>query len=159
MENNRVKVKIYGQYYTIAGNHEEEFIMRVATYVDEKMKELGRNFSAGSQGAGTIAVLTALNIADEHLTLMDSIQGLREDKEQMEKERGHYMHMWDEAKKSYAHYKESAAKFSEEREVKEKKIRELEEKCKELENTFYDLQMENLKLKGALRKYMESDEF
>ena len=62
MENNKVKVRIYGQEYTIAGERDEETIRKVADHVNEKMRELGRGFS--SNGQGTLAVLTALNIAE-----------------------------------------------------------------------------------------------
>ena len=41
MENmgTKVKVRIYGQDYTIAGDREEETIKEIAAYVDEKMRE------------------------------------------------------------------------------------------------------------------------
>ena len=32
-------------------------------------------------------------------------------------------------------------------------VKEIEGKCKELENSFFDLQMENLQLKKELEKY------
>ena len=32
-------------------------------------------------------------------------------------------------------------------------VKEVEEKCRELENSFFDLQMENLQLKKELEKY------
>ena len=35
----------------------------------------------------------------------------------------------------------------------EEVVREVEDKCKELENSFFDLQMENLQLKKELEKY------
>ena len=37
----------------------------------------------------------------------------------------------------------------------EEVVREVEDKCKELENSFFDLQMENLQLKKELEKYRE----
>ncbi|MBQ3520877.1 MAG: cell division protein ZapA, partial [Firmicutes bacterium] len=39
MEHNRVKVKIYGQEYVIAGEMSREDIIKVAAYVDNKMME------------------------------------------------------------------------------------------------------------------------
>ena len=32
-------------------------------------------------------------------------------------------------------------------------VRDVEEKCRELENSFFDLQMENLQLKKEIEKY------
>ena len=65
MENmgTKVKVRIYGQDYTIAGDREEETIKEIAAYVDEKMREVGRNFATNAQGS--LAVLAAINVTDE----------------------------------------------------------------------------------------------
>ena len=38
-------------------------------------------------------------------------------------------------------------------------IRELESKCKEMESSFFDLQMENIQLKGELERYQKIVEF
>ena len=40
MENNKVKVKIYGQEYVIAGEKTREEIIQVAAHVDMKMQEV-----------------------------------------------------------------------------------------------------------------------
>ena len=40
MENNRVKVKIYGQEYVISGEKSKEEIIKVAALVDMKMQEV-----------------------------------------------------------------------------------------------------------------------
>ena len=68
------------------------------------------------------------------------------------------MKMWDEAKKSFTLYKENAAKAAEDKKESEDKYRELEARCSEFENSFFDLQMENLQLKNELEKYRKSDE-
>ena len=148
MENNKVKVRIYGQEYTIAGERDEETIRKVADHVNTKMRELGRGFS--SNGQGTLAVLTAINIADEYFGAQEEIQRLEESKAQLEKDVEHYIKMWDEAKKSFVQYKDSAAKVADEKQKSEEKYRELEAKCSEFENMFFDLQMENLQLKNEL---------
>ena len=113
MENNKVKVRIYGQEYTIAGEKDEETIRKVAGHVNDKMRELGRGFS--SNGQGTLAVLTAINIADEYFGAQEEIQRLEESKAQLEKDVEHYIKMWDEAKKSFVQYKDSAAKVADEK--------------------------------------------
>ena len=65
--------------------------------------------------------------------------------------------MWDEAKKSFALYKENAAKAAEEKKESDDKYKELQERCSEFENSFFDLQMENLQLKNELDKYKKSN--
>ena len=158
MENmeTRVKVRIYGQDYTIAGDREEETIKAIAAYVDEKMREVGRNFATNAMGS--LAVLAAINMADELFGARKQIEELNAAKEQMEKDAQHYMNMWDEAKKSFLQYKESAARTSEEKREAEERYRQLQDKCSEFENSFFDIQMENIKLKQELDKYRRTNE-
>lgn len=60
---NRVHVRIYGEEYTMKGDASPEYMKRVAHYVDEKMKQIGQ---ANSRlGINKVAVLTAINMADE----------------------------------------------------------------------------------------------
>lgn len=156
MENNKAKVRIYGQEYTVAGERDEETIRQIAAYVNEKMRELGRNFS--TNGQGTLAVLTAINIADEYFEAQEEIHSLREAKLKLERDTEHYLKMWDEAKKNFVQYKEQAAKVLEEKQQSEERYEELQARCKEFENSFFDLQMENLQLKSELERYKKSDE-
>lgn len=152
----KVKVRIYGQDYTIAGDRNEDVIKEIAGYVDGKMREIGKNFSQTAQGS--LAVLAAINVADEYFTAKEQIDQLTEAKEQLEKDVQHYLKMWDEAKKSFTQYKESAAKNGEEKKEMEERFRQLQEKCSEFENSFFDLQMENIRLKSELDKYRRMDE-
>ena len=46
MADNKVKVKIYGQEYTISGERDEQTIIEIAEYVDTKMREISRFFSS-----------------------------------------------------------------------------------------------------------------
>lgn len=158
MENmgTRVKVRIYGQDYTIAGDRDEETIREIADYVDGKMKEIGRNFATNAQGS--LAVLAAINTADEYFAAKEQIAELTAAKEQLEKDAQHYLKMWDEAKKSFLQYKESAARTSEEKREAEERYRQLQDKCSEFENSFFDLQMENIRLKSELDKYRRTNE-
>ena len=89
---------------------------------------------------------------------MITIEKLKESKAQLAKETEHYLKMWDEAKKSFALYKENAAKAAEDKKESEDKYKELEARCSEFENSFFDLQMENLQLKNELAKYKKADE-
>ncbi len=154
MENNKAKVRIYGQEYTIAGQRDEETIREIAAHVNEKMRELGRSFSV--DGQGTLAVLTAINIADEYFEAKEEIRKLEEVRENLQKDTEHYLKLWDEAKKNFAQYKEQAAKTMEEKKESEEKYKELEARCSEFENSFFDLQMENLQLKSELEKYKKT---
>lgn len=150
MEDRKVAVRIYGQDYTVSGERDENTIIEIAAYVDAKMREIARFFSGGAQGS--LAVLAAVNIADEYFEAKEKLAELTEAKAQMEKDAQHYMKMWDEAKRSFQQYKEEAAKAAEERRESEEKYRSLEARCSEFESSYFDLQMENVQLKNELEK-------
>ena len=180
MESNKVSVKIYGQEYVISGTKSREQIIKVAAYVDSKMHEIAS--AVPSCSVSDLAVLSAVNIADEKVECSDEIDELKKLNVQLEKDAQHYVQLWDEAKKSYTEYKEETAQIAQQKEELLESIRqrdseiqrlkmeaedaqtqaqsgmeevvsEIEDKCRELENSFFDLQMENLQLKKELEKY------
>jgi cell division protein ZapA len=77
MDKTRTVVKICGKEYTMAGFESEEYIHRVAIYVDRKMLELKSQYV--SLNTGTLAVLTALNVADDLLKLQDQMEALAQE--------------------------------------------------------------------------------
>ena len=65
----KVKVSIYGNDYSIIGDAEPEYILKLAEYIHNKMKEIGKTISSGN--TAQIAILAALNIADEYFQLQE----------------------------------------------------------------------------------------
>ena len=74
MERTKTTVRIGGRDYTISGAGSEEQIRRVAMYVDRKMEEL--TFSTRLPQP-MVAVLTAINIADDMIRAQDENTRLR----------------------------------------------------------------------------------
>jgi cell division protein ZapA len=66
------RVEIYGRNYTILGDASEEYTMQLASYVDKKMEEIVHQTSTIS--TLNLAILVALNIADELFQLRDQIK-------------------------------------------------------------------------------------
>jgi cell division protein ZapA len=59
-----VNVDIFGSAYTIKqGSEDSDYIVRVAAYVDMKMREINEKLPVAS--VAKVAVLTSLNLADE----------------------------------------------------------------------------------------------
>jgi cell division protein ZapA len=59
-----VHVDIFGSQYTIKkGSEDSDYIVRVAAYVDQKMREINDKLPVAS--VAKVAVLTSLNLADE----------------------------------------------------------------------------------------------
>ncbi|MBI5190883.1 MAG: cell division protein ZapA [Nitrospirae bacterium] len=61
---NNTEVEIFGGTYTVKGDSDPAYVRELARYVDEKMRTLSRK-SPHAIGVQKIAVLAALNIADE----------------------------------------------------------------------------------------------
>ncbi|NLV23075.1 MAG: cell division protein ZapA [Syntrophomonadaceae bacterium] len=71
---NKVTVSIYNEDYVVKGNEDPEYIQMLGSYVDRRMRMIGqRNHNLSTT---KVAVLTALNLADE-------LNKLQEDYDQM----------------------------------------------------------------------------
>lgn len=64
---NKLSVTIFDEQYVIKGEADQAYIEKVASFVDEKMEQIAEKNAMFS--AKQIAVLVALNIADEFLRL------------------------------------------------------------------------------------------
>ena len=64
MDKSVVSVKIYGQEYTVSGDKSREYIIKVADYVDQNMREIAA--VAAGIPAPSLAVLASVNIADQY---------------------------------------------------------------------------------------------
>ena len=73
MQKIRTTVRIAGREYTIASTDSEEYVGRVAAWVDRRMAELG---AATHLPAAQLAVLTAVNAADDMMKSRDELRRL-----------------------------------------------------------------------------------
>ena len=71
---NRVTVTVGGLKYTLLAVEDENYVHRVAAYVNEKLKETGR---PGGVSQMDCAVLTAINIADDRFKEQEASVDLR----------------------------------------------------------------------------------
>lgn len=76
MKKTRTSVNICGKEYAMAGFESEEYIHRVAICVDRKMADLKEQYV--NLNPNTLAVLTAINVADDLLKLHDEFDALSE---------------------------------------------------------------------------------
>ncbi len=69
-----IEVTILGQKYTIKGDAQEDYIKGLASFVDEKLKEV----YTSSPGISPLkaAILASLNIADELQKLKDAQESI-----------------------------------------------------------------------------------
>jgi cell division protein ZapA len=63
----KVKIEIYDQSYNVNAEQNEEYLLELAAYVDAKMRDVAT--ATRTVDSLKVAVLAALNIADEMFTL------------------------------------------------------------------------------------------
>lgn len=76
-DKNNTKVLINGQVYTLSGQESEEYIQKVALYINNKLDELKKSDNGQSMSTRLLNVLLSLNIADELFKERDSVQNLQ----------------------------------------------------------------------------------
>lgn len=64
---NLIHVEIFGQSYAVRAGADPAYLQEIAAFVDAQMREVGK--AAGAVDTVRIAVLAALNIADETFRL------------------------------------------------------------------------------------------
>lgn len=69
----QLQVEIFGQTYTVKAGGDAAYVRKLAAFVDEEMKDVSR--ASGAVDSLKVAVLAALNLADECFRLKDEAQG------------------------------------------------------------------------------------
>jgi cell division protein ZapA len=69
---NLVHVEIFGQSYAVRAGKDPGYVEKLAAYVDEQMREVSRGGAAVD--SVRIAVLAALNLADECFALRQKVE-------------------------------------------------------------------------------------
>lgn len=142
-ERNSVAVKIYGQEYSISGDMPREEIMRLADTVNQKMQEVSE-YCKGS--VTQIAVLAAMTIASEINETEDQSKQLEDMNEKLS-QAASYNEVLRARIDELTNQLETSKNVPEE---SQKLIHELEAKCRDIESSFFDIQMENIHLKNEL---------
>ena len=70
----KISVEVYGESYALKGNFEAERVKIIAALVDAKMREIAKTNAYLSPTK--VAVLAALNIADDYLRLENDFNQL-----------------------------------------------------------------------------------
>lgn len=80
------EVIIGGKVFTLSGYESEEYLQKVASYINNKMSEYGKLDSFKRQPLDTQNVLLQLNIADDYFKAKKQISLLEEEIQSKEKE-------------------------------------------------------------------------
>lgn len=154
---NIVTVRINGVEYNLKGNEKEEYLHKVAGYVDKKVRELIE--SNPKLSTSSAAILTAINTVDEYLKKQEEVHESFEIVKKKEEEEKNYKQEIDILKQKISQleaYVEEITvvlegpKYKEQLEIKEK---ELEVKEKDVENITKEREI----LQETCKKYMEEN--
>ena len=83
---NTVKVLIDGKIITLSGYESEEYLQRVASYLNNKLTELGSLPGYNRQPPDTRSTLLALNIADDYFKAKAQADAMEDDMESKDRE-------------------------------------------------------------------------
>jgi cell division protein ZapA (FtsZ GTPase activity inhibitor) len=159
MDKCRADVTICGVDYVLSGEKSEDKIKEIAKFVDDELRRTSRNLNSNPNYKS--AVLTAINIAEKLMENSDLVLKLQTENHQLDNDVKHYISMWEEAKKQVTDLKDQMTSDSDRQIQDSEKFKTLQAKCNEMENAYFELQMENVNLKNELRslkRFREVDE-
>jgi len=74
MPSTTTQVEIFGEVYSVRGNDENGYLQELASLVDRKMREVAERVKGDT---ARIAILAALNLADELFQIQNRQEGER----------------------------------------------------------------------------------
>ena len=86
------QVVIRGKIYTLSGYESEEYLQKVALYINNKFAEYNKSEEFTRQSSDTQSVLLELNIADDYFKAREQIAALEEELTQKKQELNDVMH-------------------------------------------------------------------
>ncbi len=146
---NIADVTIAGGKYTLSGEKTEEKIKEIANYVDEELTRTSEML--GTNPNFKSAVLTCVNMAEKLMDNSDLLLKVQAEKHQLDNDVKHYVNLWESAKRQVTELQAKIGDENDKQVQDDEKYKELEEKCTEMENAYFDLQMENVNLKNEMR--------
>lgn len=86
MEKEKVEVVIMGKVHTIMGNENKEYLQRLATYIDTKLREVTAHPSFRRMSLENKQLFINLNLAEDYCKAKDWIEKLENDKKDTQDE-------------------------------------------------------------------------
>lgn len=124
------EVIIGGKVFTLSGYESEEYLQKVASYINNKLNEYGKVESFKRQPLDTQSVLVQLNVADDYFKAKKQIAILEEDLQGKEKELYDLKHEIISAQIKQESVEEQIKSLKKDLADKEKKIVQLETELK-----------------------------
>lgn len=149
MEKNKADVVICGSNYVLSSEKSEERIKDIARFVDDELRRTSRALNMNPNYK--TAVLTALNITEKLMDNTDMVLKLQTENYQLDNDVKHYIALWEQAKKQVTDLKTKMSTEVDRQTQSSEEFKELQNRLAEMENAYFDLQMENVNLKNELK--------
>jgi Uncharacterized protein conserved in bacteria len=158
---NIVTVKINGVEYNLKGEEQDEYLHKVAGYVDKKVKNILENNSKLSTSSA--AILSAVNIVDDMFKKQIEYENFLEKVEQVQKKQKSYVEEVASLKDQLKHMQEYNSELQEKLknnadsqylQQKEDELRRFKEEMEIMQKTAQEYMKENVELKSQ-KKEME----
>lgn len=172
---NKVDVLIDGRNFTVVGSGSEEYVQMLASYVDEKIKEMS---SKNDKLSGSmVATLAAFNISDELYRVSNELKSLKDKTKIPMEEYNTLNKQLEEAKEKIILLEENCSTYKDElletkrenerlkREVekqnqalkiKEKELKDSQSMIKSLQDKIFDNQIELIESKKELEELLKT---
>ncbi len=125
---NKTEVLIAGKIFTLSGYESEEYLQKVATYINNKIAEFKKLDGYNHQSKENKSILLELNIADDYFKAKKQVEMVEEELSEKDRELYDLKHELINAQIKL--------------ETAEKEIRELEEKSTEFQKEIVRLETE-----------------
>lgn len=125
------EVIIGGKVFTLSGYESEEYLQKVASYINNKVNEYSKIDSFKRQPMDTQGVLLQLNIADDYFKAKKQISVLEEELQAKEKELYDLKHELISTQMKWESLQEQVKSLQQERSEDTKKLVQLETELKE----------------------------
>ena len=129
---NKTEVLIDGKIYTLSGYESEEYLQRVATYINNKLAELKKLDGYARLSQELKSILLELNVADDYFKAKKQISILEEELQGKEKELYDLKHELISLKMQIEEAKKAEQEAQEQKNLLDGKVKELEKELDEL---------------------------
>ena len=127
-----VEVIRFGKVFTMSGYESEEYLQKVASYINNKMNEYNKVENFKRQPSDTQNVLLQLNIADDYFKAKKQIEALEEDLKIKEQELYDLKHELISLKMQIEEAKKAEQEAQDQKNLLDGKVKELEKELDEL---------------------------
>ena len=129
---NTTEVIIGGKVFTLGGYESEEYLQKIASYINNKLAEFGKDENFRKQSAEIRANLMYLNVADDYFKAKKQAEIFEQDLQQKDQEMYDLKHELISLKMQIEEAKKAEQEAQEQKNLLDGKVKELEKELDEL---------------------------